>query len=245
MSGIARVMQQTDPRKVKVVYENKRWPDIFDNNPRILQRREEADHQILYGRVNGLRPYCSAKSPTRWTWKDCPPAVGEVYLLHHEINFGKLFAASLRGTVLIEPNIKKGASPNKDWGWHRWEALVRLMSAAKITPVQVGPRGTATISGVRLIETENFRLACGVMRQVAACVLPDGGLHHAAAALGKKTVVIFGGFISPRQTGYDSQVNLFTGGEPCGWRTPCEHCAAAMAAITPELVFEELRKLLV
>lgn len=75
-------------------------------------------------------------------------------------------------------------------------------------------------------------------------VTTEGGLHHAAAIFGIPAVVIYGGYISPRQTGYDGQVALFEGGEPCGWRKPCPHCAAAMGKIEPERVFEHAMKFL-
>jgi hypothetical protein len=55
---------------------------------------------------------------------------------------------------------------------------------------------------------------------------------------------VFGGFISPRQTGYPQQVNLFTGGEPCGRRLPCPHCARAMQLIEPEHVASHALRLL-
>ena len=64
--------------------------------------------------------------------------------------------------------------------------------------------------------------------------------NHAAAALDVPSVVIFGGYISPKQTGYSTQENIFTGGEPCGMRIPCDHCATAMKAIDPEMVAEKL-----
>ena len=75
-------------------------------------------------------------------------------------------------------------------------------------------------------------------------ILPEGGLHHAAAALGVPSIVLFGGFISPRQTGYPHQVNVFTGGTPCGWRVRCGHCAAAMKKIEPERILDRALSLL-
>jgi hypothetical protein len=78
----------------------------------------------------------------------------------------------------------------------------------------------------------------------------EGGLHHAAAAVRLPAVVIFGGFITPAVTGYAEQVNLTAPGlgvaHPlgCGRRVDCPHCADAIAQITPELVAQEVRKVL-
>ena len=69
-------------------------------------------------------------------------------------------------------------------------------------------------------------------------------LMHAAAALKVPAVVIYGGFISPKVTGYPLHRNLFTGGTPCGMRTNCKHCRDAMAAILPTTVYDELKEIL-
>ena len=57
--------------------------------------------------------------------------------------------------------------------------------------------------------------------------------------------MIRGAFISEKCTGYSAHRNLFTGeGLGCGMRVPCSCCAKAMAAITPEMVLNELREIL-
>jgi ADP-heptose:LPS heptosyltransferase len=245
LTGHARVMQQTDPRKVRVVYEKpNRWSEIFEHNPRLARATEPGDFQEYRARVDGLRPYCAAKSDTRWTWKTYGPPAGEVYLDRYE----QAFANAHAGVVLIEPNIKRQASPNKDWGEERWHRLVWVMRSARIEPVQVGPRGTRRVNGALFIETENFRQACAVVSRARAVVTHEGGLHHAAAAFGIPAVVIYGGYISPAVTGYPYQVSLFkhTDEHPlgCGWRTPCAHCRQAMAEISPAQVLEALKGVL-
>jgi ADP-heptose:LPS heptosyltransferase len=76
----------------------------------------------------------------------------------------------------------------------------------------------------------------------------EGGLHHCAAALGVPAVVIRGGFIGPRVTGYAGQVDLFVESAEwplgCGVRSGCPHCAAAMESINRTMVAAALRKLL-
>jgi ADP-heptose:LPS heptosyltransferase len=239
VTGHVRNLQLKDPRKVKIVYERRtHWSPVFDHNPRIARIGEEGDFQLYYPRVNGLRPYCSGKSSKKWTWTEYKPPVGEIFLLDEEKEFGE------SGLVIIEPNTKEGASPNKDWGWDRWREFVVRLNKLGIDPVQLGPPKTNVVSGARLIVTETFRQACAVLSKARAAVLHEGALHHAAAVFGIPSIVIFGGYISPKQTGYDSQVNLFTGGEPCGMRLPCMHCQEAMAKIKPEQVLEELKALL-
>src|SRR6188474_1968902 len=117
-SGHCRLLQETDPRKVKLEYGKRLWNSVFDHNPRIAQRGEEGDFQIYYPRPNGMRGYIANKSIQQWTWKEYKPPVGEIYLQPDELAFAEPYAPE----IVIEPTIKAGASPNKQW--HHWQILV-------------------------------------------------------------------------------------------------------------------------
>jgi ADP-heptose:LPS heptosyltransferase len=240
VTGHIREMQLRDPRKVRLDYGKRLWHEVFDYNPRIARPEESGDFQIYRPRENGMRPYCTGKTVDRWMWTDYKPHVGELYLQQDEL----AYSSHLKPDIVIEPNLKGRASPNKDWGRDRWVRLILMMHAAGLRPVQLGQAGTRRLPNAAFIETSSFRLACAVLSRARAAVLHEGGLHHAAAALGVRSVVIYGGYISPNQTGYDMHRNLFTGGKPCGMRIPCRHCHRAMSAITPEMVLAELQTLL-
>ena len=67
----------------------------------------------------------------------------------------------------------------------------------------------------------------------------DGGLHHAAAALGIPSVVIWTGFTSPRHLGYDTHRNIHDGSEPCGtFHSVCSHCLLKAKNISVEQVLD-------
>ena len=217
-----------------------KWDDIWKNNPRIATVTERGDFQLLYAKSleSNMRPYHISKTVERWTYNlDFRPDVGEIYLTDAEKDFGARYA----GRVIVEPNIKAGASPNKQWGWAKWAQLASLMRGAGIRVTQLGPVGTTMLPGADLVVTSNFRLACAVLARAKACVLHEGGTHHAAAALGIPGVVIFGGYIAVETTGYSMHRNLGVHvGEACGMRTPCRHCADLMDSISPEAVLNEL-----
>lgn len=245
-SGQARLLHEQTGARVLIFDAANRWRahPAWNNNPHIWQNGDR-----IYGRTKmmrngpGLRPYILDKvGDTKWVWRNWACTVGELYFDKFETTFADNNMKT--PMVVVEPNNKARASPNKDWGRQRWQELVNMLRAAGIKPVQLGPAGTQLLQGVEFIETPNMRLACAVLGRARAAVLPEGGLHHSAAALKVPSVVIFGGFISPKQTGYAKQTNLFTGGEPCGMRTPCKHCADAMAKITPAMVFEKTMELL-
>lgn len=236
-AGEARRRQEADPRPV--AFRGKdgraRWHSIWDNNPRIS--RNGVDAQWSDNR-SGNRPYILEVRADRFIWReryDCPR--GEIYLSPQEQAFGARHA----GFLVIEPNIKQRDGNNKDWGFARWQAVVD--ATPELPWAQVGAAATRRLRRTRFIETADFRLAAAVMAAGRGYVGPEGGLHHAAAALDKPAVVIFGGFISPRQTGYSGHVNLFTGGQACGWRRPCAHCRAALAQITPAMVVHEVHRM--
>lgn len=233
-----------DPRRVKILDRKgkPRWHPIWQGNPRIAAPGEEGDYQeIVNG--GGARPYIDAagSSVRHWQWRAYDCAHGEIYLSETET----AFAAAHRPQVVIEPNTKQGASPNKQWGLPRWQQFAWLAIKAGFALAQMGPPGVRPLRGVQMIVTTDFRLAAAVLARARAFVGPDGGMHHAAAALGIPAVVVRGAFVSQAVTGYLSQRNLFTGeGLGCGMRVPCPCCARAMSQIEPERVLNELKGLL-
>jgi hypothetical protein len=244
-SGAARVAQLRDPRKVRILLGQKLvWSEVWDNNPRLARKDERGDFQVLYGRdpVTNMRGYHTGKTDQRWTYNlNFRPEVGELYFTDAERAFAERFA----GRVIIEPRIKSGASPNKQWGNERWDALALLCRKAGIHLTQMGGVGTRPMSNAELIQTPSFRLACAVLARAKAFVSGEGGLHHAAAAVGVPGVVIFGGFTPVELTGYAIHRNLGVSlGDACGMRVPCAHCKLEMEKITPEQVFGELKGIL-
>lgn len=231
VTGMVREAQVRDPRRVLIRYEKGklRWSEIWENNPRIVRPGTPGDFQILEPRENYLRPYIAEKTPNRWTWKEYRPPVGEIYLTRAEQDY----AVRNAGLVVLGSWLKSGAPPNKAWPY--WGELAALL--ADLPLVRLGPPGNAaTIPGVRPIET-TIRQAAAIVSKARLVITQEGALHHIAAALATPAVVIFGGYISPKVTGYFSQTSFFRGdGLGCGMRTRCSHCEAAMASISPEEV---------
>jgi len=244
VTGIARSMQEQDRRKLRIVYEGRvtNWCELWNGNPRIARPGERGNFRTLRARRDGLRPYMAAHSARQWTWKQYAPPAGEIYFTEAERQFGARHGARL----IVEPNLKRTASPNKDWGWSRWVALANLLHARHgIRVTQLGPAGTRLLPDAEHVVTPSIRQAAAVMASARAAVLTEGALHHVAAAVGTPAVVIYGAYISPAVTGYGHQIGLFTGqGLGCGMRVPCGHCRDAMARIEPTSVAESLAALL-
>ncbi|MGP1675909.1 MAG: glycosyltransferase family 9 protein [Burkholderiales bacterium] len=237
--------QQKDPRRVRIMHSYKvPWSEVWENNPRLAKPVEQGDFQLIYGRsiATNMRPYHTGKTQERWSYNLAfRPDVGELYLTDAELEFGSRY----QDRLVLEPHIKPGASPNKSWGWDRWQRLAKLFIAAGMPVTQVGVPGTLVLEGAEFVPTATFRMACGVIAFARAVVLQEGGAHHAAAALGVPGVVIFGGFTPVELTGYACHQNLGVSlGDACGNRQPCQHCFEIMAGITPGRVFDETRGIL-
>lgn len=237
LAGEAREMRRRDPRKVAARHKKsgQRWSEVFVNNPNMATMADVAGGlDVQWLDENAGRRYRESETPERRIWTNIGPARPDLYLTQAE----KDWAARLgiEHMILVEPSIKPNATVNKNWGHARWQELID--ASPSLPWLQIG-MGTQ-LRGVRRLTTPSFRHAAAVIARVRAAVLPEGGLHHAAAALGTRAVVLFGGYISPVQTGYPEHVNIFTGGEPCGMRVPCDHCKSALAAITPARVLNAL-----
>lgn len=220
-----------------------RWSEVFDNNPNVASPYEVAAGMPVDWVTNypGRRPYLDMErlTPERWAFLDYTPEPGEFYFTPAEIRAATEHG---RGFVVIEPQTKD--KPNKQWRISRYVAVARKLRIGGIETVQVGPTGSPVLQGARFIATERFREAAAILANASLYIGPEGGLHHAAAALGIPAVVIFGGFISPKTTGYAGHANLFIGEEACGMRIPCEHCRQALDAIGERQVIKSALTLL-
>lgn len=148
--------------------------------------------------------------------------------------------------IAIEPHIKARAPVNKDWGFARYQAVADTLRKSGHRVVQMTPPGVTALRGVETLSPRSFREALVYLGAASLYVGPEGGLHHGAAAVGIPAVVVFGGYISPLTTGYDTHVNL-TGGAThgCGTKTErCPHCTQALASITPVEVAGHAERLL-
>lgn len=237
-AGLARVTRQHTGKRTafgdgRTIKWHANAHMIFEGNPNVARPGEERARDIVWSpHYPGRRLYCEMTAGRRWRFKPGTQQIGEFYFSEREL----AEAAALPGDlVLIEPNTKHQA-PNKQWGHERYATTAGLLAKAGYRVAQFATGGVA-LPGVEQIRTSGFRVAAAVLQRARLYVGPEGGLHHAAAAVGTPAVVIFGGFISPAVTGYAQHVNIFTGdGLGCGTIAPCQHCRQAMARISSDMV---------
>lgn len=207
--------------------------EIYANNPNVAPPGSEGARDLEWvPHYRGNRLYARSVNG-RWQWNSSFRATrGELFFTEAELNQIQVEP----GFVLIEPSVKNSA-PNKQWPVERYQALARQLLDAGYRVAQFSVSRPHLAPEVIVYPSLRFRTALLYLRRAALYIGPEGGLHHAAAALGIPAVVIFGGFISPQTTGYDIHTNLFTGSVPCGTMgLRCLHCINAMKAISVSMV---------
>lgn len=214
---------------------------IYQDNPNVAPPGCERDPDIAWiSHYQGNRLYGTPR-PGGWKWDPNFRATpGEMFFTPQEI--ARAAEKMPQGAILVEPHVK-ALAPNKRWPFDRFKWVAKRLAAEGHQVVQFN-YGVRLLPGAVPIMSPDFRTSLAMMARCSLYIGPEGGLHHGAAAVGTKAVVIFGGYIHPMTTGYATHVNLFGADEACGNNTECRHCQQAMDAITVEHVYEAAKGLL-
>lgn len=224
-------------RKVAILdaQGRRRWHAIWERCPWVAREGEEAGASLMDG--PNARPYIAARSRAKWQWRCSPPHRCPIQLTIGELDW----ASEYRDAVVIAPHIKPSASPNKRWPLKSWQQLTDIFRANNCRVVQMNDSAMAQpVPGAEQVVPPNIWYAAALIKVCRVAIVHEGALHHAAAAVdAKSVVVIVGGYIGSDQTGgYPNQVWLGTKNLGCGNRLHCSHCDAAMKAIEPQKVFD-------
>ena len=241
---------------------------IYENNPNISDCRKlnktKPIHLLDYH--EGNRPYIDYERsvPNNYVWRNFKPIPGEIYLSDQEkkaakkiISEAKIFWAKNHdkkfiNIIFIETSSTKINNTqfrfkhkNKDWGIQNWTSLINKLKNDYLI-IQSSHNQTKNIDGIFIPQKTDFRIACALLDEVDFYVGPEGGFGHVAAALNKKAVLYFGGWISPDVIGYEFHENIYYEDErsPCGVKLKlCEHCSKAREMITVDLFLEHIYKI--
>jgi hypothetical protein len=230
-SGDAKEANERTGKKVKLGDGVRMSWDgqVFANNPRMAS---SSDTDVVWVKnYQGHRPYLKGTKDGHMLFNDdYKPRVGEIYFNQLEKkNIDKID----KDYIVVEPNVKRVYAHTVNKAWHGWEELFKH----DLPWLQLGDVTVKRYTKWK--ETATFREALQVLSKAKLFVGTDGGLHHAAAALGIPSVVIWTGFTSPRHLGYDTHRNIHDGSEPCGtYDSVCQHCLLKSKAITVEQVLD-------
>ena len=259
-SGEIKELRKKHPNAKFIIGDGKRsyWNEVFDNNPHIIRGSEISNYKeiIWVKNYEGNRPYRNYGNElpkNNYNWKKSfRPKKGEMFFTNEEKKLSNTVISSIRNKVknkkiiFIEPHIKKRLGyENRDWGITKWQDVVfKLKNLFEFIQITYGKN--KPIKGCINIHGLNFRSSVAILSKCDLFIGTEGGMHHAAAATSTKSVVIFGGHISPQITGYEDQTNLYINSDisPCGLKDVCEHCKICMEKITTEMVIKKIKKIL-
>ena len=230
-SGDAKEANERTKKKVKLGDGVRMSWDgqVFANNPRMASN---SDTDVVWVKnYQGHRPYLKGTKNGRLLFNDdYKTRAGEIYFNQLEKkNINKID----KDYIVVEPNVKRVYAHTVNKAWHGWEELFKH----DLPWLQLGDVTVKRYTKWK--ETNTFREALAILSKAKLFVGTDGGLHHAAAALGIPSVVIWTGFTSPRHLGYDTHRNIHDGSEPCGtYDSVCQHCILKSKAISVEQVLD-------
>jgi hypothetical protein len=216
-----------------------KWSPVFENNPNFSS---VIDDNTVKFEVRP-RPYLGKINQYDEGGKyheiiPCYPQKGDIYLTEEELNLSKKIFTLPEKYVTIDPSTKVTSySSNRDWGHHKWQKVVNAFPDINFIQTSGTP-----LNNVYLTLNTNVRLFFAVLAQSIFHIGNEGGTVHAATALNKKCVVIFGGLSAPSSTGYDTNINHWVEDPetPCGRTYECEHCKRCLESITVENVIESV-----
>tara|TARA_B100000427_G_scaffold329162_1_gene344310 strand:+ start:2345 stop:3172 length:828 start_codon:yes stop_codon:yes gene_type:complete len=259
-TGEVLILKKKFPNAKFVIGDGKRsfWSEMFENNPDIVRAGDIKKFDKIiwiynYEKNRPYRIYNEKIEEKNYIWnKKYKATKGIIYFSSDEIKFAEsiykkiLEVSENKKIILIEPNRKNDRKnikgwENRDWGFAKWQKVVDSLKDQYVF-LQTSFGNQPKLKGVINLHNINFRYTCSIMSRVDLFLGTEGGLPHAAAALEKKAVVIFGGWIDPKITGYDFHSNLYIDNDisPCGSKYSCEHCKECMEKISVESVIEEI-----
>lgn len=237
--GEARALHERTGRRVVILdrHGKPRWSPVWDGVPFLARERTAGTTTMV--NAGGARPYIASKTDTAWRWKPYQPKPATFVLTPAERALGEL----VRGKVVVEPSVKKAGldKVNKAWITDRWQAVVDRLPFGSVAQCHP-PDDAHVLRDVVAIRTPTFRDAMGVLSGARLFVGTEGGMMHAAAALGVPAVILWTEFISPEITGYPQHRHIRHAGPPCGMRVLCRGCMDSSERITVDEVVDAIEK---
>jgi len=175
----------------------------------------------------------------------------ELNLTKNEINNAKevMQRFNLFNTkyICIEPHAKIEFTPNKEWFWENWIALIQKLniyfknSGYEIKLVQLGVSTDKVLDNVLdLTGMTSFREAAYLLKHSLMFIGYMGGLVHLNKSVDKKSIVLVSAFEPLELATYPDDINLYTDIEckNCGLKIPCPKNRQCMKEIKVDDVFK-------
>ncbi len=240
---------------------------VYLNNPKIIHsskvNKTEPVHFINYNDLNRFYVDYEKCTDNNLAWRtDVKLIPGKLYFSQNEIDEALTILKNARqfwfknnkkepeGVIFFESystksdhNFYSKKMINKNWGEINWINLVNRIKN-KYLIIQSVHEKAIQINGTFYANYNfDFRTACALIDCCDIFLGNEGGFGHAAAALKKRALIYFGGWISPKSTGYETHDNVYYKDNlsPCGAiGYICNHCKNAREKITVDYMEEKI-----
>lgn len=146
-----------------------------------------------------------------------------------------------KGWIAIQSSSTNYWTVNKHWVPGRMQEVVNVLSDSGYSIVHLGSLEDEKLENVRDLRGKStLRQAAAILANTSLFIGLEGGLVHLSKAVGTKAVVVYTGYTTPEETGYETNVNLRdpNAGESCWQREKCEHCLESASRITSAQVVD-------
>jgi ADP-heptose:LPS heptosyltransferase len=237
---------------------------IFENNPHFTQ--EFCSDLVFPLQLNNPQTnYCKSDTPEKAVHRydkhiieqicefygiTNPQLKCEIYATESEkLKISSLLAGKgLSNFIVIEPQSNDEYTHNKLYPLAKWQIVVNSLVESGHTIVQIGlPRKECVLDKViDLTGQTSFREAAEVIARSKLFISSEGGLMHAANAVGTKSVILYTGFIHPKMTCYSENMNIWIGKNhgPCGMKMKCKSCEQEAMNHDPEEIINAVKEIL-
>ncbi|MAH43911.1 hypothetical protein CL614_09405 [archaeon] len=222
--------------------------EIFDNNPYIWQAFSNLNEKYILLYLNDSKAnYCKQDTPVKAVHRYdkhiieqiCevygildPQLKCELYFKEEEFKFKNELLKDVGNYIVIEPQSNDEYSVNKVYPLEKWQLVVDTLLKTGIKIVQVGRKTEDSVLDgiIDMTGKTSFREAAAIIEGANLFVSSEGGLMHAANAVGTRAVIVYSGFIHPNLTSYSENTNIWAGNKhgPCGMKIKCQKCSEEM-----------------
>ncbi|HAL47869.1 MAG: glycosyltransferase family 9 protein [SAR202 cluster bacterium] len=152
--------------------------------------------------------------------------------------------------IVIEPHSRETwFSDLRAWPFDRWQEIVdRIQAAGRFQVVQIGEGGRRALHGaIDLSGRIPFRIAALIMKRARLFLGLEGGLMHAANAVGVPSVIVWGGTTLPEFAAYLEKHRVvchYVDCAPCGLRRDCPYDKKCLTSIQVDEVLSVVNEAL-
>ncbi|MCB0282427.1 MAG: glycosyltransferase family 9 protein [Calditrichaeota bacterium] len=207
MSLVLPFIKKRYPEHKIIVEAN--WTDLFFNNPYV----DWVTDKHLKTTRRHIKPKYYIDEKTKMSlYEQFMTSVGaqgkaypELFLTDDELNdIHKRFNFPY---IAICPHGKQKFSANrKEWGMENFQKLRNHFNNYQF--VQVGLKNDELLDGVHDGRGLMVRQSAAIIKNSLFFVGLEGGLMHLAKSVGKRSVIIYGGFINPEISEYEENLNI-------------------------------------